>query len=114
MVRIDIGQGQSGNARGDVVERRHVVLKAATILRYLIGDDDSLETAIICKQPGVEFITTDQDLYDALACIRQYDTLKLPKLVKLLEVTKVSPAAGRKILTDELLESLRKEALSKV
>jgi hypothetical protein len=114
MVRIDISQGSIRDTQGSVEQRRHVALNAATILRYLIGDDDALETAIICKQPGVEFITTDQDIYDALACIRQYDTLKLPKLVKLLEVTKVSPAVGRKILTEERLDSLRKEALSKV
>lgn len=108
MVRIEINAQKSQDR---TPERQEVFLTAVTMLRYLITDDEQLETAIICKQPGIDFTTTDQELYDTLACIRQYDPLKLPKLVKLIEVARVTCVSHKHVLTEEKLEDLRKEAL---
>ncbi|MBI4739826.1 hypothetical protein HY772_09925 [Candidatus Woesearchaeota archaeon] len=108
MIRIEI------NAPGSqerAPRRRNAFLNGATILRYLITDDEKLETAIICKQPDVEFTTTDQELYDALASVKPYDSFKLPKLVKLFEVSRVAGVMHKRVLTEEKLEALRKEAL---
>ncbi|MBI5398124.1 hypothetical protein HZB03_01550 [Candidatus Woesearchaeota archaeon] len=108
MVRIEIN---AHNHQVRTPQHRGVFLNGATILRYLITDDEKLETAIICKQHDVEFTTTDQELYDALTCIKPYDSFKLQKLVKLLEAARVSGVASKHVLTEEKLEELRKEAL---
>lgn len=94
---------------------RHI-LRAVDILSYLIGNNEKIETLVICKPNNLELITTDQDLYEALGCIKPYDEFKLNKLTKLLEVTDVisQKYANRKqktILKDERVEELRKLVL---
>ncbi len=96
--------------------KQKMYLKAELILRYLIGNDDKLETMIICKSPDIDFVTSDQSIYEALGSIKPSDGFKLPKLVKLFEVVDiVSYKSGtkqdRKILTDARVEELRKLVL---
>ncbi len=123
-MHIDISDADEQNTDGLSVDRadfddavigetsiQEVFLNASTILRYLIGNDDQLETLVMCNPANQVFVTTDQDLYDALASMQSYETLNKNKLVKLLESVRVRPVDKRVILTHEKLEDIRKEAL---
>ena len=90
---------------------REAYLSAATILRYLVGDDDQLETLIMCNPANQNFVTTDQDLYNALGSVKTGDKFTMNKVIKLLEVTKIRPAKKRVILKDEWVDKTRFEAL---
>lgn len=86
-------------------------LEADRILRYLIGNDEKLETLIICNPYMQRFVTTDQEVYHALAAVKDYDDFKLKKLSKLFEMVSIRAVARKKVLTDEMVEDLRAEAL---
>ena len=92
---------------------QEVYLNASTILRYLVAGDDQLETLIMCNPANQVFITTDQDLYNALASLQSYEELNKNKLVKLLELVHIRPAKQRVIIRPEWVEKTRKEALKK-
>jgi len=61
-------------------------LDSVTILKYLQGTDDKIDTLIMCKP--IKLITTDFNLHEALGTIPK-DKFKLNKLVKFLETVKV-------------------------
>jgi len=86
-------------------------IKAQHILRYLIGEDDKLDTLIICNPQKQRFITTDQELYHAIGSIKEYDTFKLNKLSKFFETVSVRTVAKKQLLTEDIVDKLRAEAL---
>ena len=88
-------------------------IDAPKVLRYLIGNDDKLETLIICNPYKQRFITTDQELYHAIGSIKEYDEFNLKKLSKFFEMVTVRTVAKKQLLTEERVEQLRAEALSK-
>jgi len=88
-------------------------IEAGHVLRYLIGNDEKLDTLIICNPHKQRFVTTDQELYHALGSIKGYDEFKQNKLVKFLEMVSVRAVAKKQILTDEIVERLREYALKK-
>ena len=88
-------------------------IDAGKILRYLIGSDDKLETLIICNPHRQVFVTTDQELYHAIGSIKQYDDVKLNRLAKFFETVSVRTVAKKQLLTEEIVEKLRAEALKK-
>jgi len=89
-------------------------LSPELILKYLIGNDDKIDTIIMCKSSQMNLAITDSALYEALGSIRQYDDFKLNKLVKLLEVVKVQSVGGKSILKEDRVEEIRKKALNKI
>jgi len=91
-------------------EKEYVLLPSA-ILRYLIGKDDEIETLVLCKSSEIRLVTSDKAIYEALGSVKPYDDFKLPKLVKLFEVTKVQAAKEKPILTDKRVEEIRNAAL---
>jgi hypothetical protein len=110
-MRIDIN-------KGDNKQKQTMRLKAEAILRYLISDDDKIDTLITCKTSDIDLVTTDLDVYEALGSIKGYDNFNFNKLKKLFEVTDVISYKGLKkeekpILKDERVEELRKLALKK-
>ncbi len=93
-------------------QRQKMFLKPEAILRYLSGNEE-LHTLITTKNTEVDFVTTDQSLYEALGSTESRDKIDMNLLVKLLEVTTIVPHAEmlrqeRKILTDERVEEIRK------
>ena len=86
-------------------------LDASKLLRYLIGSDDKLDTVIICNPYKQRFVTTDQEVYHALASIQEYDDFKMNKLAKFFEVVSIRTVAKKQVLTEELVQKLRAEAL---
>ena len=93
-------------------QRKRVYLTPEAILRYLITDNEALDTLIMCTSAEVDIYTTDRDVYEALGSIRPYDTFKLNKLTKLFEVVEVLKAR-KGILTDKRVDDVRKLALMK-
>jgi hypothetical protein len=86
-------------------------IDAGHILRYLIGNDDRLDTLLICNPNRQRFVTTDQELYHALGSIKEYDAFKLNKLSKFFENVAVRTVARKQVLTEKMVENLRQEAL---
>jgi len=89
---------------------------AVSILKYLLGTDDKLDTLITCKADGAEITTTDFELYQALGSVKQYDAIQHSRLVKFLEnvdiVSFKSLSGGsKKILSHDEVEQLRQAAL---
>ncbi|MFH1134033.1 MAG: hypothetical protein V1735_06085 [Nanoarchaeota archaeon] len=95
--------------------KQKFLLKPEAILRFLITDNDQLDTLVLCKSSEVELITTNQSVYEALASVKENDSFKLNKLAKLFEVVDIESAKRlgqkRNILTHERVEELRKLAL---
>jgi len=92
-------------------EKQKMFLRADAILRYLRGNEE-LHTLITTKNTEVDLVTTDQSLYEALGSIENRSEIDLNLLVKLLEVTTITPfqemmKQDRKILTDERVKELR-------
>ena len=98
-------------------QKQRIELDSATILRYLIGNDEEIDTLIMCKSSEIELVTTDFNVYEALASIKQYDEFKLNKLAKFFEAVEIKSykeLKGEKpILKDERVEELRRNALKK-
>lgn len=102
---------QQSGTRRDVGETSEYFIEADTILRYLIGSDDQLDTLLICNPKRQRFITTDQEVYHALGSVKSYDNFTLNKLSKLFETVSIRPVERKHLLTDEIVEKLRVEAL---
>jgi len=99
-----------------IQQKQKYFLKAERILKYLITDDDETDTLITCKSSEIDLVTSDYDIYQALASIKEYDDFNLNKLKKLFEVVEiVSYAQNMKkqkpILKDEDVKRLRKLVL---
>ncbi|MEM0231330.1 MAG: hypothetical protein QXW00_01900 [Candidatus Woesearchaeota archaeon] len=94
--------------------KQKIFLSPESILKYLLGTDDYIDTMISCRGSEFEISTYDYNLYEAVGSIKPYDTFKLARLVKLLEVVKILPLEGtsRPILKEERVEELRRIALS--
>ena len=88
-------------------------IDAGSILRYLIGNDEQLETLIICNPKKQRFVTSDQEVYHALGSVKEYDDFKLNKLAKFFEMVSIRTVAKKQLLTDGIVEKLRGEALRK-
>ena len=88
-------------------------LKAEAILKYLKGDD-KLHTLVTTQNTEVDLVTTDQSLYEALGSIDDRSEIDINLLVKLLEVTTVTPFKDmmnkeRTVLTPERVQELREK-----
>lgn len=103
-MRIEITNGKN---------KQQMKLNAESIVKYLIGNDDKMDTLIMCKSSELNLVTTNHALYEALGSIRPYDDFKLNKLVKFLEVVKILSLENNPILTEERVEEIRKNALEK-
>src|SRR3989338_9787436 len=89
-------------------------LKPEIILRYLITDNDEIDTLIMCRSAEIELVASDYGIYEALGSIKPYDNFKLNKLTKLLEVIElISKGLDKKnkVLKEERVEELRALAL---
>lgn len=92
--------------------KKKAFLAPEAILRYLVTDNDELETLIMCKSSEINLVTSDFALYEAMGSIKSYDDFKLNKLVKLFEVIELAKDKNpKKILKEERVEELRKLAL---
>ncbi len=99
-----------------IQQKQKYFIKADKILKYLITDDDETDTLITCKSSEIDLVTSDYDVYQALASVKKYDDFNLNKLKKLFEVVEiVSYAQNMKkekpILKDEDVKRLRKLVL---
>jgi hypothetical protein len=93
--------------------KQKMFLSSEAILRYLITDNEKLDTLIMCKSSEISLFTSDHNLYEAIASIKPEDTFKLNKLAKLLEVGDIVPHNKVKsILKHERVEEIRKIALT--
>ena len=85
-------------------------MKAEMILKYLIGNDNEVDTMISCGA-NTELVTTDHALYEALGSVK--DDFNWRRLVKFLEVVQVISYKNvhkreKPILTEKRVEELRK------
>ena len=106
-MRIEIKHGN---------QKQRVYVEPHLILRYLISDDEKLDTMIVCKPKDLGLYTTDLALHEALCSIKPFDNFKLNKLVKFVETVDVlsyNKETGKEkpIVTHERVESLRAGAL---
>ena len=98
------------------MQNRTIYLTPENLLKYLLGNDDEIDTLITCKGTEVDLTTYDQDLYDAMGSLTPNDELKMHRLLKLIEVVDILPyrkASGKnkRILTNERVEELRLKAI---
>jgi hypothetical protein len=101
-------ENETRRARSSVNE---YFVDAGNILRYLIGNDDKLDTLIVCNPHRQRFVTTDEALYHALGSIKEYDAFRPTKLAKLFEMVSVRSVTKKQVLTDAMVEKIRAEAL---
>ena len=99
-----------------VVRKKPMYINSEKILRYLVTDDDALDTLIMCKSAEIELITTDFNLHEAIGSIKDKDNFRLNKLAKFFETVKVVSYQNVKqkpkpILKEERLRELRKKVL---
>ena len=97
-------------------QKQKMFVKSETILRYLITDDDATDTLITCKSSEIDLVTSDHDIYRALASIKLYDKFNLNKLKKFFEVVEIVSYAQtmrkpKPIIKEEDVENIRKLAL---
>ncbi|MBW2963926.1 hypothetical protein KY363_00560 [Candidatus Woesearchaeota archaeon] len=90
---------------------KELFIDAGKILRYLIGNDERLDTLIICNPEKLRFVTTDQEVYHALGSVKEYDTFRLNRLAKFFEQVSIRTVAKKQLLTEGIVEKLREEAL---
>lgn len=100
------------------MQKQKLYLKAGAILKYFLGTSNRIETIILCRNNEIDLVTTDQDLYEALGSLKDYDNFNQRKLVKFLEVVEIGSLKRvkgneRTILTHERVEELRNLALKK-
>jgi len=92
--------------------QKKMIIKPEAILRYLITDDDRMDTLIMCQGEQLNLITDDFYVYEAMGSIQPYDKFKLNKLVKFFQVVEIQSYGKKKeILKEERVEELRKLAL---
>lgn len=98
-------------------QKQKIVLDSATILKYLIGKDEKIDTLIMCKNSEIDLITMDFNVYEAIGSVNEKDDFRLNKLAKFFEAVDIVSYRARKgekpVLTDKKVEELRK-ALEKV
>jgi len=100
------------------MQKQKLYLKAGAILKYFLGTSNRIENIVLCRNNEIDLVTTDQDLYEALGSIKDYDNFNQRKLVKFLEVVEIGSlkrvkGKERTILSHEKVEELRKLALKK-
>ncbi len=96
--------------------RKSFIIAPDVLLRYLIADDEEIDTIIMCKSSEIELATSDLALYEALCSIKPRDNFRLNKLVKLVEVVdivsqKKQLQKEKPIVKEERVEELRNKAL---
>ncbi|MAG08516.1 hypothetical protein CMO89_03515 [Candidatus Woesearchaeota archaeon] len=96
--------------------KQTISLTSENILKYLITEDDKINTLITCKGSEFNFITTDHAVYEALGSIKAYDPFKLNKLTKFFEVVKVVSFVNvfkkdKPILKEKRVEELRNKTI---
>ncbi|MBA3064409.1 hypothetical protein FP803_03140 [Candidatus Woesearchaeota archaeon] len=106
------------NIDNNEMQKQKLYLKAGAILKYFLGTSNKIETIILCRNNEIDLVTTDQDLYEALGSLKDYDNFNQRKLVKFLEVVEIGSlkrvkGEERTILSHERVEELRKIALKK-
>src|SRR3989338_5405423 len=99
-MRIEIRNKNNG------ITANGIFLDASTILKYLISENDEIDTKIICKTKDANLITTDKEIYEALGSLKPYDNFRINKLTKFFESVATRPAE-KKILTFERVEEIR-------
>ena len=100
------------------MQKQKLYLKAEAILKYFLGTSDKIDTLVMCRSNEIDLVTTDQDLYEALGSIKDYDNFNQRKLVKFLEVVEIGSlkrvkGKERTILTHAKVEESRNLALKK-
>jgi len=100
------------------IQKQKLYLKAEAILKYFLGTSDRIDTLVMCRNNEIDLVTTDQDLYEALGSLKDYDNFNQRKLVKFLEVVEIGSlkrvkGMERTILSHKRVEELRKIALKK-
>ena len=98
------------------IQQEQFFLSAPAILRFLITEDEKLDTLIMCRSNSIKLLTSDQCLYEALGSVKDYDSFNQKKLVKLLEVTEIVSSERqlkrrRQILRHEAVDDIRDLAL---
>ena len=93
-------------------------LTAETLLKYLLGTSERIDTMITCKKPSAVLMTTDNELYQAFGSLKNYDSVNRAKIAKLFEAVdvfsyKAHKKAEKKILTHQRVEELRTNTLKK-
>ena len=73
-MRIEIRRGDFRQNSG---QNKQVMLDSAAILKYLVGNDEKIETMVMCKDPDVNLATTDNEVYNALGSLRPYESFKI-------------------------------------
>ena len=106
-MRVEIKQGS---------QKQRVYVEPHLILRYLVTEDEKLDTMIVCKPNDLGLYTTDLALHEALCSIKPYDNFRLNKLVKFVETVDVlsynkETGNEKPVVTHEIVESLRAVAL---
>lgn len=66
------------------MKKKRCYLRAEMIYKFLMGDE-KLETSIMCIPDDLEFVTTDQSLYEAFGSIEDKSKINYSKFVKFLE-----------------------------
>lgn len=97
-------------------QKQKYFVKSNIILKYLITDDDKIDTLITCKSGEMDFITNDFEIFSALASVKESDDFNFNKLKKLFEVIEVvsylqTMKKKKPILKDEDVEKIRKQVL---
>lgn len=101
-----------GEDMQNIQKPKKMMIKPEAILRYLISDDDKMDTLIMCQGEQLSLMTTDHYVYEAMGSIKPYDNFRLNKLVKFFQVVDVHSQGKKKdILKEERVEELRKLAL---
>ena len=113
-MRIEIRSGDFKQKSG---QKKQVMLDSAAILKYLMGNDEKIETMIMCKNPNISLATTDNEVYNALGSLRPYESFKINRLTKFFENVEVKSfkeitGNEKPILTFEKADALRQSALS--
>jgi len=98
--------------------KQKMLIKSEAILRFLITDDEKLDTLIMCKSSEIELVTSDLAMHEAISSIRKDDSFRLNKLGKFFEVVKVVSHEDvtrnkKPALTEKRMEEIRKIALKK-
>ena len=112
-MRIEI---RNGGFEQKSSQNKQVMLDSAAILRYLMGNDEKIETMVMCKNPSLDLETTDKEVYEALGSLRHYDNFKINRLTKFFENVDVhsfrqKTGNEKPVLTFEKADALRQSAL---
>jgi hypothetical protein len=97
-------------------ELKKKYLPAHAILRFLMTDDEELNNIIIYEPSKYDLISTDQEIYEALSSIKDYNNMNMAKLKKFFEIVEINShkklmGEERTIIIEEKVESIRKKAL---